>query len=324
MSNDSQKPKLLDQVRQHLRVLHYSIRTEDAYVQWIRRFILFHGKRHPREMGEPEVEQFLSYLAVEGQVAASTQNQALAALLFLYKVVLDMPLRERIDASRAKRPERLPVVLTRDEVRAVLGHLSGVHHLMASLLYGSGLRLMECLRMRVKDVDFGQNHILVRDGKGQKDRAVPLPASLHGPLTHQIDRVRTLHRADIEAGFGKVYLPFALAEKYPKADSEIGWQWVFPAPRMSVDPRSGIMRRHHLAETALQKMVRGAVKRAEIVKPASCHTLRHSFATHLLEDGQDIRTVQELLGHKDVQTTMIYTHVLQQGPKGVRSPLDKL
>jgi integron integrase len=275
-------------------------------------------------MGEPEVEQFLTHLAVEGQVAVSTQNQALAALLFLYKVVLEMPLEERIDASRAKRPERLPVVLTREEVRSVLGQLSGVHHLMASLLYGSGLRLMECLRMRVKDVDFGQNHILVRDGKGQKDRAVPLPASLKGSLKDQIERVRALHRADVVAGYGRVYLPHALAEKYPSADREIGWQWVFPAPRLSVDPRSGITRRHHLAETALQKMMRSAVKRAGIVKPASCHTLRHSFATHLLEDGQDICTVQELLGHKDVQTTMIYTHVLQQGPKGVRSPLDRL
>lgn len=319
-----QKPKLLDQVRQHLRVLHYSIRTEDAYVNWIRRFILFHNKRHPIEMSEPEVEAFLTHLAVEGQVAASTQNQALAALLFLYNVVLERPLKERIDASRAKRPDRIPVVLSRDEVRAVLSHLTGNHHLMASLLYGSGLRLMECLRLRVKDVDFGQNHIVVRDGKGQKDRVVPLPTTLREPLKNQIERVRKLQATDIAEGFGRVYLPFALSEKYPNADRELGWQWVFPAPRRSIDPRTGITRRHHLAETALQKMVRGAVNRAGITKPASCHTLRHSFATHLLEASHDIRTVQELLGHKDVQTTMIYTHVLQSGPLGVRSPVDLL
>jgi integron integrase len=304
--------------------LHYSILTEDAYVHWIRRFILFHDKRHPREMGRPEVEAFLSHLAVERDVAASTQNQALAALLFLYKVVLEQPLRGDIDASRAKRPERLPVVLTRDEVRAVLDQLEGLHGLMARLLYGSGLRLMECLRLRVKDVDFGQRHIVVRDGKGQKDRVAPLPATLIEPLGMQVEKVRELHQRNLAEGFGQVYLPHSLAEKYPNADREIGWQWLFPAPRRSIDPRTGIHRRHHLAETALQKMVRGAVRRAQIVKPASCHTLRHSFATHLLEDGHDIRTVQELLGHKDVQTTMIYTHVLQQGPQGVRSPLDRL
>jgi integron integrase len=275
-------------------------------------------------MAELEVEAFLTHLAVVGQVAASTQNQALAALLFLYKVVLDRPLQARIDASRARRPERLPVVLTREEIRALLSHLSGTHHLMASLLYGSGLRLMECLRLRVKDVDFGQNHILVRDGKGQKDRAVPLPTSLRQPIQAQLEHVRALHARDLAEGFGRVYLPHALAEKYPNANRELAWQWLFPAPRRSVDPRTGITRRHHLAETALQKMVRGAVRRAGITKPASCHTLRHSFATHLLEDGHDIRTVQELLGHRDVSTTMIYTHVLQQGPQGVRSPLDRL
>lgn len=318
------KPKLLDQVRNHLRVLHYSIRTEDAYVNWIRRYILFHNKRHPLEMGEAEVEAFLTHLAVENQVAASTQNQALAAILFLYKVVLERPLEDRIDASRARRPERLPVVLTRDEVRRLLDQLTGNHHVMASLLYGSGLRLMECLRLRIKDVDFGQRHIVVRDGKGMKDRAVPLPASLEPALRAQMEAVKALHADDCAAGFGQVYLPFALAQKYANADRELGWQWLFPAPRRSVDPRTGITRRHHLAETALQKMVRGAVRRAGIAKPASCHTLRHSFATHLLEDGHDIRTVQELLGHKDVHTTMIYTHVLQRGPSGVQSPLDRL
>jgi integron integrase len=305
-------------------MMHYSIRTEDAYVQWIKRFILFHGKRHPLEMGESEVEAFLNHLAVEGNVAASTQNQALSALLFLYKFVLDRPLRDRIDVLRAKRPRRLPVVLTRAEVRAILTQLDDHKHLMACLLYGSGLRLMECLRLRIKDVDFGQNHILVRDGKGQKDRVTLLPRSLIEPLESQIALVRRLHERDLGEGFGRVYLPHALAEKYPNADRQFGWQYLFPAPQRSIDPRTGIERRHHLGETALQKVIRGAVRRAGIVKPASCHSLRHSFATHLLEGGQDIRTVQELLGHKDVSTTMIYTHVLNQGPLGVRSPIDFL
>jgi integron integrase len=317
-------PELLDRVRSVIRTLHYSIRTEQAYVQWIKRFILFHGKRHPLEMGEPEVEAFLTHLAAEEDVAASTQNQALSALLFLYKVVLDRPLQGRINASRAKRPRRLPVVLTRAEVRAVLAQLDGEKHLMASLLYGSGLRLMECLRLRVKDVDFGQYHLIVRDGKGQRDRVTLLPRSLIEPLMTQIAVVRQLHARDARDGFGRVYLPYALAEKYPSADRELGWQYLFPARQRSLDPRSGIERRHHLAETALQKVVRGAVRRAGIVTPATCHTFRHSFATHLLEAGQDIRTVQELLGHKDVSTTMIYTHVLNQGPLGVRSPIDFL
>jgi integron integrase len=305
-------------------LLHYSIRTEDAYVQWARRFILFHGKRHPLEMGAREVEAFLTHLAVDEDVAASTQNQAMSALLFLYKVVLERPLEGRIDACRAKRPGRLPVVLTRAEVRAILAQLDGEKHLMAGLLYGSGLRLMECLRLRVKDVDFGQHHLVVRDGKGQKDRVTLLPGSLVEPLVKQIDAVRRRHDRDVAEGFGRVYLPHALSEKYPNADRELAWQYVFPAPRRSIDSRTGIERRHHLAKTALQKLVRGAVRRAGIVKPASCHTFRHSFATHLLEAGQDIRTVQELLGHKDVSTTMIYTHVLNQGPLGVRSPIDFL
>ena len=319
------EPRLLDRVRTACRRLHYSIRTEDAYSQWIKRFILFHGKRHPEAMGEGEVVAFLNHLAVDRQVAASTQNQALAALLFLYKTVLDRPLEwVGDDTVRARRPERLPVVLTRDEVRALLAQLDDASRLMASLLYGSGLRLMECLRLRVKDVDFGQNHLVVRDGKGQKDRVTLLPAGVRDPLRGQIERALARHRDDLAEGFGRVHLPFALAEKYPDADREPGWQYVFPAARRGVDPRTGIVRRHHLAESGLQKVVRGAVRRAGIVKPASCHTLRHSFATHLLEAGHDIRTVQELLGHKDVRSTMIYTHVLQSGPLGVRSPIDAL
>jgi integron integrase len=317
--------RLLDQVRETTRRLHYSIRTEDAYVLWIRRFILFHGKRHPLEMGEPEVVEFLTHLAVHEDVAASTQNQALAALLFLYKVVLDRPLEWVNDqVVRARKPERLPVVFSREEAKAVLDHLSGEAWLAASLLYGSGLRLLECLRLRVKDVDFERHHILVRDGKGQKDRATILPASLVEPLRRQVEHVRAVHRKDLGEGFGRVYLPHALSEKYPEADRQLGWQYLFPARRRGEDPRSGTVRRHHLAESALQKAVKRAVAAAGIVKNASCHTFRHSFATHLLEAGADIRTVQELLGHNDVRTTMIYTHVLNTGPLGVRSPLDRL
>jgi integron integrase len=324
----AQPPKLLDQVRARMRVLHYSIRTEEAYVNWIRRFILFHNKRHPREMGGPEVEAFLTHLAVEGQVAASTQNQALAGILFLYQQILQIDL-PRLDAVRARRPERLPVVLSRDEVRAVLDRMTGVYRIMAGMMYGSGLRLLECCRLRVKDLDFGRGQIVVREGKGEKDRAVPLPRSLVAALRDQVERVRVLHAADRRAGHGRVWLPHALAVKYPQADREAGWQYVFPASRLSVDPRDEEgddrpLRRHHVHENMIQKEVRKAILGAGITKRASCHTLRHSFATHLLEDGQDIRTVQELLGHKVVQTTMIYTHVLQQGPQGVRSPLDRL
>ncbi len=320
-------PRLLDRVRVATRRLHYSIRTEDAYVQWAKRFILFHGKRHPDEMGEAEIVAFLNHLAVASQVAASTQNQALSALIFLYKVVLDRDLDWfSDDLVPAKRPDRLPVVLTRDEVRGVLSHLDGVHRLAAGLMYGSGLRLMETLRLRIKDVDFGQNHLLVRQGKGQKDRMTVLPTSSSEALKVQISLAEALHRRDLAEGFGRVYLPFALARKYPDADREAGWQYLFPAARRAVDPRSddGVVRRHHLAESGVQKMVKGAVRRSGIAKPASCHTFRHSFATHLLENGSDIRTVQELLGHADVRTTMIYTHVLQRGPMGVRSPADVL
>ena len=316
-------PKLLDQVRATLRTMHYSIRTEDAYVLWIRKFILFHEKRHPIEMGEREVREFLTDLAVERQVAASTQNQALCALLFLYKIVLERPL-ERLDAVRAKQPERLPVVLTREEVGAVLEQLPETARLMASLMYGAGLRVLECVRLRVKDVDFGQGHLIVRDGKGQKDRVTLLPRMLRAPLGRQVESVRARHAADLAEGFGRVYLPFALARKYPNADRELAWQYLFPATRRGVDPRSGATHRHHLSESAVQKAMRGAVRRAGLGKPATCHSLRHSFATHLLEDGRDIRTIQELLGHADVSTTMIYTHVANQGYRGVRSPIDLL
>jgi integron integrase len=317
--------RLLDQVRETTRRLHYSIRTEDAYVQWVRRFILFHGTRDPRELGEPEVVAFLTHLAVHEDVAASTQNQALGALLFLYKVVLDRPLEWVNDqVVRAKRPERLPVVFSRDEARAVLAHLDGEHWLAAALLYGSGLRLLECLRLRVKDVDFERSQVLVRDGKGQKDRATLLPAALVEPLRRQVAHVEAVHQKDVGEGFGRVYLPHALAEKYPEADRRLGWQYLFPARRRGEDPRSGVVRRHHLAESALQKAVKRAVAAAGLAKNGSCHTFRHSFATHLLESGADIRTVQELLGHNDVRTTMMDSHVLNAGPLGVRSPLDRL
>ncbi len=314
--------KLLDQIKAKIRTLHYSIRTESAYLHWAKRYILFHGKTHPAEMGEKEVGAFLTYLAVERNVAASTQNQALSALLFLYEAVLDRPLNRVGDVARAKRPERLPVVFTRDEVRAILARLRGDRWLMASLLYGSGLRLMECLRLRVKDVDFGQNHLIVRDGKGQKDRVTVLPSSLVEPLRTQVERVAEIHRQDLLDGFGHAYLPFALARKYPEADQHSGWQYLFPASARSIDPRSGRERRHHEGEANLQRAVKAAVRASGTAKPGSCHTFRHSFATHLLENGSDIRTVQELLGHADVRTTMIYTHVLNAGPMGVRSPLD--
>ena len=318
------KPKLLDQVRAAIRVRHYSIRTEEAYVHWIKRFIFFHGKRHPVDMGKEELEQFLSMLAVDKQVSASTQNQALSGLLFLYRHVLEQEVGWLDNVVRAKRPRRLPVVLTRPEVRELLSQLDGVNWMMATILYGAGLRLMECLRLRVKDIDFRANHIVVREGKGNKDRMTMLPSSVKEPLISHLKHVREVHQKDIEQGFGKVYLPNALERKYPNANQEWGWQWVFPASQISVDPRSGIRRRHHVHESVPQKWVKEAVKRAGLHKPAGCHSLRHSFATHLLEDGYDIRTVQELLGHKDVSTTMIYTHVLNRGGKGVYSPADRL
>jgi integron integrase len=314
--------RLLDRVRAAVRVRHYSLRTEQAYVQWIRRFVLFHGKRHPEEMGGAEVSDFLSHLAVDGGVSASTQNQALNALVFLYREVLGRPLGDLGTLVRARTKRRLPVVLTRDEVHRLLGRLAGLHHLMASLLYGSGLRLMECVRLRVKDLELERLEILVRDGKGRRERVTTLPRSLVGVLRGQLERSLGVHEADLAEGFGEVWLPGALARKYTSAGREWAWQWVFPAERRSLDPRQRVVRRHHVHEAALQRAVRRAVRSAGIAKPASCHTLRHSFATHLLEGGYDIRTVQELLGHRSVATTMIYTHVLNRGGRGVQSPLD--
>lgn len=315
-------PRLLDEVRGRMRRLGLAKRTEEAYVGWIRRFILANGKRHPREMGAREVEAFLTRLATRDKVAASTQNQALAALLFLYREVLGEQLPWMENIRRAKRPERLPVVLTRAEVAALLGELSGRAWLMAALLYGSGLRLMECVRLRIKDVDCERRELIVRDGKGGKDRRTMLPAALVEPLRAQMAEARRVHAADLAAGFGAVWLPDALARKYPNAPREPGWQYVFPARERSRDPRDGQIRRHHVDEQALQRAMKAAVRRAGLAKPASCHTLRHSFATHLIEDGYDIRTVQELLGHADVATTQIYTHVLNRGAGAVRSPLD--
>ncbi len=318
---NSRPKKLLDHVHDALRVKHYSIRTEQAYVNWIKRFILFHNKRHPRQMGSAEIEAFLTHLAVDLNVAASTQNQALCALLFLYHHVLDIEIGP-LDAVRAKKPRRLPTILTQDEVRAVIAAMSGVNQLIAKLLYGSGLRLLEALRLRVKDVDFAYHQITVRDGKGEKDRVTILPASLVEPLQEHLSRVGMLHQCDLENGYGAVYLPYALAYKYPNAEREWCWQYVFPARSLSTDPRTGLRRRHHLGESGLQRAVREAARLAGIQKPVTPHTFRHTFATHLLESGYDIRTVQELLGHKDVKTTMIYTHVLNRGGLAVRSPLD--
>lgn len=312
---------LLSQVRATIRMRHYSICTESAYVDWIKRFILFHGKRHPREMGISEVRAFLSYLAVTAEVAASTQNQALKALVYLYKAVLEQPLGEMTGIVRAKKPQRIPVVLTLEEVGNMLRHLDGVYWLIGCLQYGSGLRLMESVRLRVKDVDFEHRAILVRDGKGAKDRVVTLPDELIVPLTRHLENRKTLFERDLAAGHGTVYLPYALARKYPNAPGEWGWQYVFVASKCSADPRSGEKRRHHIDETNVQRAVRIAMRRAGIIKPASCHTLRHSFASHLLERGADIRTVQEQLGHSDVRTTQIYTHVLKRGGLAVKSPL---
>jgi integron integrase len=315
--------KLLDQVRAALRSKHYAIRTEQAYIDWIVRFVRFHQLRHPRELGADAVAAFLSHLAVEGQVAAATQNQARSALLFLYRDVLGIDLEALGAVVQARAPKRLPTVLTRAEVQAVLRELHGTHRLMAQLLYGSGLRLLECVRLRVKDLDFGAHQLTVRSGKGDRDRVTMLPERLVAPLADHLLLVRRLHDEDLERGFGTVYLPSALERKYPNASAEWGWQYVFPAEQLSDDPRTGMRRRHHLSESGLQKAVRRAVQAAGVDKPASCHTFRHSFATHLLESGYDIRTVQELLGHADVRTTMIYTHVLNRGGRGVRSPLDE-
>jgi integron integrase len=312
----------MDQVRDVLSLKHYSLRTERSYCDWIERFIRFHQLRHPKEMGEAEVSSFLTQLARDGQVAAATQNQALSALLFLYKHVLKQEIGWLDNVERVKRPARVPVVLTRDEVHKIFAHLHGMPRLMAGLLYGSGLRLMECVRLRVKDIDFGYARITVREGKGGKDRVTMLPVNLAPVLQRHLQKVKVQHEQDIDDGFGHVHLPDALTRKFPSAAREWGWQYVFPSSRISLDPRTAMRRRHHVVENVLQLALKKAVRAAGINKPASCHTLRHSFATHLLENGYDIRTVQELLGHKDVSTTMIYTHVLNRPGLGVKSPLD--
>jgi len=319
-ANNSRSP-FMEQVRQSFRVRHYSIRTERSYLMWIRQYILFHHKRHPREMGESQVAAFLSHLAVDRDVAANTQNQALNALVYLYREVLERPLQHIQGVTRAKKPQHIPVVLTRGEVANVLSHMEGRYWLIACILYGSGLRLIESVRLRVMDLDFDRQAIFVRNGKGAKDRVVTLASELIEPLMRHLETVRTTHERDLAAGFGEVYLPYALERKYPNANREWKWQYVFPSGRRSIDPRSGMERRHHLDESLVQKAVKTAVQRASINKKAGCHTLRHSFATHLLERGMDIRTVQEQLGHKDVRTTQIYTHVINRGGAAVISPL---
>ena len=321
-TSSNSAPKLLDQVRGKIRLKHYSIRTEQAYLDWIKRFILHFDKQHPKNLGAADVETYLTYLAVEGKVAASTQNQAKSALLFLYRQVLEIELPWLDNIEQAKAPKRLPVVMTRAEVQAVLSRLEGTHWLVANLLYGTGMRILECLRLRIKDIEFTRREILIRDGKGFKDRVTMLPLALLNPLREHLNNVKSLHDQDLAVGYGSVYLPNALEKKYPTAARDWGWQYVFPTKGMSTDPRSGETRRHHVQEQTIQRAVKQAVRDANIVKPATPHTFRHSFATHLLEGGYDIRTVQELLGHSDVATTMIYTHVLNKGGRGVVSPLD--
>jgi integron integrase len=317
-------PRLLDQVRDAVRRKHYSYRTEQAYLHWIKRFIYFSDRRHPCSLGASEVTAFLNHLSGDRNVAAATQNQALSALLFLYREVLAMPLPWLDGLDRAKRPARVPTVLTRAEVQRLLANLHGTRWLMASLLYGSGLRLRECLKLRVKDVDFGYRQILVRDGKGGKDRVTMLPQSVIDPLRHHLVHARALHDRDIASGHGDVELPDALARKYPRAPYEWAWKFIFPSHKLSTDPRTGVIRRHHVYEDYLVRGVKEAARLSGLAKHVSCHTLRHSFATHLLESGYDIRTVQELLGHADVSTTMVYTHVLNKGGRGVASPLDRI
>ncbi|HEX9081229.1 MAG TPA: integron integrase [Holophagaceae bacterium] len=321
---ETDRPRLLDRVREALRVRHYSLRTEAAYVDWARRYILFHGKRHPEVMGAAEVQSFLSHLATDRKVSASTQNQAKAALLFLYRQVLGVELPWLDEVVQARERRRMPVVLTPGEARVLLDQMSGTAGLVAALLYGTGLRLMEGLRLRVKDLDFQARELTVRGGKGDKDRVTMLPARLEAPLRAHLTRVKRIHEQDLADGFGEVWLPDALGAKFRGAGREWGWQWVFPSAVRSVDPRSGATRRHHLYPESIQRAVREAARRAELAKPVTPHVLRHSFATHLLAAGHDIRTVQELLGHADVETTMIYTHVLNRGGLGVGSPLDAL
>ena len=315
-------PRLMDEMREALRSRHYSIRTEKAYCLWVKRYIRFHKLRHPAEMTEPEINEFLTHLAVNEKVSASTQNQALCAILFLYRYVIFYELGNLGGIIRARAPKRLPVVLTREEVRAVLAEMEGETWLMASLLYGTGMRLSECTGLRVLDVDFAANEIVVRGGKGAKDRVTMLPEALKVPLHEQLRHTRAVHQSDMRDGWGRVQLPEALDRKYPGAPLEWRWQWVFPQQFRWRDRASGEQGRHHLHESVVQRAVKDAVTRAHIAKHAGCHTLRHSFATHLLEAGYDIRTIQELLGHKNVSTTMIYTHVLNKGGSGVRSPLD--
>jgi len=319
-----QKPRLLDEVRAVCRMRHLSLRTEQAYINWIKRYIVFHHKRHPSEMSEAEIRQFISHLAVEGGITASTQTVALSALLFLYRDVLKTELKYVANIERARKSKRLPTVFTREETKRIFANLEGSHWLIAGLLYGSGLRLMECLRLRVKDLDFSYGQITVHDGKGEKDRITMLPAKLKQPLRLHLQKIKALHEEDLRAGFGEVFLPYALAKKYPNAAKQWGWQYLFPSATRSRDPRSNVLRRHHFSDSAVQTAVKKAMQAARILKHGSCHTLRHSFATHLLEKGYDIRTVQELLGHKDVKTTMIYTHVLNCGGKGVMSPVDDM
>jgi integron integrase len=327
------KDRLFDQCREVLRFHHYALRTEEAYLQWIRRYLKFHrsadrtgpqqGWRHPKEMGSGQVREFLTHLALNSDVAASTQNQALNALVFLYEQVLQSPLGDLSETARVTRPPRLPAVLTHEETQQVLAALKpGTCGLIIRLLYGTGMRLMECLRLRVKDVDFTGGRIVVREGKGDKDRVTMLPDKLKLELQRHLERVKLLHEQDVAEGFGGVYLPHALARKYPNAEREWGWQWVFPSARRSSDPRSNAVRRHHVHELSVQREMKEAVRLAKLPKPATCHTLRHSFATHLLEAGYDIRTIQELLGHENVATTQIYTHVMNKPGIGVRSPLD--
>lgn len=314
--------KLLDSVRESIRLKHYSIRTEEAYVGWIRRYVFFHNKTHPSELSEVHIREFLSHLAIKQNVAASTQNQAFNAIIYLYKQVLKIDLDDIGIVERAKRNRKIPVVFSSTEAKNVLKNMSGVNKLMASLLYGTGMRLMECVRLRIKDVDFSNNRIIVRDGKGSKDRVTILPEKLIDILKLQIKRVELQHQQDLSDGFGTVYLPNALSKKHPSAEKSFGWQYFFPSSRNSKDPRSNKIHRHHINESVLQKAVKIAINKIKFVQPASCHTFRHSFATHLLESGYDIRTVQELLGHQNVKTTMIYTHVLKKGGLAVKSPLD--
>ncbi len=323
MNNNRADSLLFDQIRAAFRLRGLSRRTESSYTDWIRRYLDFHGKKHPIEMGNREIRSFLTHLVMERNVSPSTQNQALHALLFLYREVLQIELPQIGAVERSRKLPRLPVVMTRREVQSVLDELKGTPRLVASLLYGSGLRLIESLRLRVKDIDFEQNLIVVRYGKGDKDRVTMLPESLKAPLRRQLDLVRLIHNRDLNEGYGEVYLPYALSIKYPSAGFEWGWQYVFPAPKRSIDPLTMKTRRHHLDESTIQKSVKSAIRRAGVDRNASCHTFRHSFATHLLEAGYDIRTVQELLGHHDVRTTMIYTHVLNRGGLGVFSPLDR-